>query len=242
MFCHFCGFLGHDLRNCAGYFTATKKGNTVQVQYGDWLKAVGGRPRSPPKRSNSGASEANPKDHDRAEGVFGKHSVSELVQTAAVIHLRNPSEETLRGEGNNDNPRISPDFQPNYPVFLGNNDAIMERMVTEYVGSDTEDQNLNLNAVPEHVDSATTNIPTDGPVIKPKPKWTRIPRIGDRPKTTEENKTHAYVGKKRTTPQLDGDDYEGLAATRIKQQKVDEQQTNFIEKSARVDAHPCRKQ
>ena len=35
MFCHFCGFLGHDLRNCAGYFTATKKGNTVQVQYGD---------------------------------------------------------------------------------------------------------------------------------------------------------------------------------------------------------------
>ena len=206
------------------------------------MKAVGGRPRSPPKRNNSGASEANPKDHDRAEGGSNKHSVSKQVQTAAVIHLRNPSEETLRGEGNNDNPRISPDFQPNYPVFLGNNDAIMERMVTEYVGSDTEDQNLNLNAVPEHVDSATTNIPTDGPVIKPKPKWTRIPRIGDRPKTTEENKTHAYVGKKRTTPQLDGDDYEGLAATRIKQQKVDEQQTNFIEKSARVDAHPCRKQ
>ena len=110
------------------------------------------------------------------------------------------------------------------------------------MGSDIGDQNLNLNVVPEHVDFVLANISTDGTIIKSKPKWTRIPRNGDKPKTTEENKTHAHVGKKRSTPQLDGADNEGLGAIRTKQQKVDGKQTNFIERLARVDTHPYRKQ
>ena len=47
IFCHYCGFLGHELRFCAQYFSKTKSGTDVECGYGDWLKALGGRTRSP---------------------------------------------------------------------------------------------------------------------------------------------------------------------------------------------------
>jgi len=50
LFCHFCGLLGHDLKHCAPYFAATKNDGEVICQYGDWLKAMGGRNQSPPRR------------------------------------------------------------------------------------------------------------------------------------------------------------------------------------------------
>ncbi|KAK7852464.1 hypothetical protein CFP56_039132 [Quercus suber] len=46
MFCHFCGILGHDLKNCAAHFTAEKQGRRVEYQYGEFLKANGSRPRA----------------------------------------------------------------------------------------------------------------------------------------------------------------------------------------------------
>ena len=46
MFCYFCGYVGHDLKHCAGFFAMEKNGATMELQYGDWLKAVGGRQRS----------------------------------------------------------------------------------------------------------------------------------------------------------------------------------------------------
>ena len=46
MFCYFCGFVGHDLKHCAGFFAAEKNGTTMELQYGDWLKAMGGRQKS----------------------------------------------------------------------------------------------------------------------------------------------------------------------------------------------------
>ena len=48
IFCHYCGLLGHDLNHYAQHFVMVKTGNTVEYQYGDWLKSSGGRPRSPP--------------------------------------------------------------------------------------------------------------------------------------------------------------------------------------------------
>ena len=43
MFYYFCRFVGHDLKHCVGFFAAEKNGATMELQYGDWLKAVGGR-------------------------------------------------------------------------------------------------------------------------------------------------------------------------------------------------------
>ena len=47
MFCHYCGLLGHDLKNCAQYFALTKGNRDVACQYGEWMKALGSRVRSP---------------------------------------------------------------------------------------------------------------------------------------------------------------------------------------------------
>ncbi|XP_050242020.1 uncharacterized protein LOC126690971 [Quercus robur] len=46
MFCHFCGILGHDLKNCAAHFVAEKQGRKVEYQYGEFLKASRIRPRA----------------------------------------------------------------------------------------------------------------------------------------------------------------------------------------------------
>lgn len=45
--CHYCGLLGHELQFCAQYFSKTKTGVVVECGYGDWMKAMGGRMRSP---------------------------------------------------------------------------------------------------------------------------------------------------------------------------------------------------
>ena len=53
LFCHHCGILGHDLKHCASYFAATKNEGEIRCQYGDWLKATGGRNRSPIRRNTT---------------------------------------------------------------------------------------------------------------------------------------------------------------------------------------------
>ena len=50
LFCYYCGFLGHDLKNCAKHFEVQKTDEGVQYQYGEWLKANGGRSRSSSKQ------------------------------------------------------------------------------------------------------------------------------------------------------------------------------------------------
>ena len=46
MFCYFCGFFGHDLKHCASFSAAEKNGATMELQYGDWLKVVGGQQKT----------------------------------------------------------------------------------------------------------------------------------------------------------------------------------------------------
>ena len=54
LFCHYCGMLGHDVKNCAEHFAATKNGGMVDFQYGEFLKAMGGRARSGPFERKAG--------------------------------------------------------------------------------------------------------------------------------------------------------------------------------------------
>ena len=46
MFRHFCGILGHDLKHCAAHYVVEKNGGSMEYQYGDFLKVVGGRAKS----------------------------------------------------------------------------------------------------------------------------------------------------------------------------------------------------
>ena len=45
MFCHYCGILGHDLKHCAVHYDVEKKGGHIEYQYGEFLRAMRGRPR-----------------------------------------------------------------------------------------------------------------------------------------------------------------------------------------------------
>ena len=47
MHCYYYGMLGHNLKHYATYFALTKNGEQVDYPYGEWLKASGGRSRSP---------------------------------------------------------------------------------------------------------------------------------------------------------------------------------------------------
>ena len=46
LFCHYCGILGHDLKHCAAHYAVEKAGGRIEYQYGDFLRAVRGRPRA----------------------------------------------------------------------------------------------------------------------------------------------------------------------------------------------------
>ena len=46
MFCHSCGILGHNLKHCAAHYAAKKNGGSMEYQYGDFLRAIGGRAKA----------------------------------------------------------------------------------------------------------------------------------------------------------------------------------------------------
>ena len=49
--------LGHDVRNCAKHFAATTIGGSIDYQYGDFLKAMGGRARGGSFERKTGGAE-----------------------------------------------------------------------------------------------------------------------------------------------------------------------------------------
>ena len=55
LFCHYCGILGHDLKHYAAHYAVEKAGGRIEYQYGEFLRAVGGRPRA------QGSKAADPK-------------------------------------------------------------------------------------------------------------------------------------------------------------------------------------
>uniref|UniRef100_A0A7N2LS13 DUF4283 domain-containing protein n=1 Tax=Quercus lobata TaxID=97700 RepID=A0A7N2LS13_QUELO len=97
IFCHYCGLLGHDLKHCASHFATTKNGGEVICQYGDWLKASGGRLWSPSKRES--------KRHGKAQIVqvmVDDNSQTEEqggMTTGNTEHGANSNEHDRREEG-----------------------------------------------------------------------------------------------------------------------------------------------
>ena len=56
IFCHYCGILGHDFKNCAAHYAAEKNGGAEEYQYGEFLRAIGGRSRGSASQSTSAKS------------------------------------------------------------------------------------------------------------------------------------------------------------------------------------------
>ena len=76
----------------------------MEFQYGDWLKATGGRYRSPPKRKTECSHKPNLGEENR--GVYGEGQTS-LVQTEIAAETgskgRNPTAKERVENGNSEN-------------------------------------------------------------------------------------------------------------------------------------------
>ncbi|KAK7824791.1 hypothetical protein CFP56_034033 [Quercus suber] len=88
LFCHYCGMLGHDVKHCASHFAVIQNGGKVDYQYGEFLRAMGGHPRSFSTRSSYDSDEAA-KEHMFGEST--NHSPMQETFTAAGLERANPS-------------------------------------------------------------------------------------------------------------------------------------------------------
>lgn len=83
MFCHYCGLLGHDIKHYANYFALMKSGKEVHLQYGEWLKASGGRQRA--ERTKPGWGDTVPgKGNSQPEGS-GAAAAEEVYKVNPIV-------------------------------------------------------------------------------------------------------------------------------------------------------------
>ena len=93
MFCNFYGILGHDLKHCAAHYAVEKKGGRVEYQYGDFLRAAGGRPRASASKNTSPMSnveEGNGSEAKQISGLAEQGGLQELT-AARKTSSGNPS-------------------------------------------------------------------------------------------------------------------------------------------------------
>ena len=95
IFCHYCGILGHDLRHCVAHYAMEKKGDRIEYQYGDFLKAVGGYPRALSSKV-SGQMAGTKEEMGFAAKKRSKHGVQEVpmsttAMAASLGDVGNPS-------------------------------------------------------------------------------------------------------------------------------------------------------
>ena len=68
MFCYICGFVGHDLKHCAGFFAAENNGATMDLQQEDWLKVVGGQQKTTSRAEGESMTNSQNRAVQREEG------------------------------------------------------------------------------------------------------------------------------------------------------------------------------
>lgn len=242
MFCHFCGLLGHDLRHCPGYFSLTRSEGEVECQYGDWLKATGGRYRSPPKRTTESGHEPNLEKHDR--GDHAKSSTA-LVQAETVAaresKVGNPREKEMCEDGNSE---IHGNGTLHNPIITA-----VETLNKESIGVNSMEESnvkikLNSTAIKEiqQVDQGDVSMQNGPNNQKSKPTWVRLRRMDCGPKEIEFGEKISVLGKRMATQLLEKDSLKDDEAQPGKRGKADVYEEHSKEISARVDYRPCREQ
>lgn len=242
MFCHFCGLLGHDLRHCRGYFSVTRSGGEVECQYGDWLKATGGRYRSPTKRSTESSHEPNFETDDR--GDHGPSSTSMVQAEKAAVT-----------ESKVENPREKEGCENGKSEILGNgalqNPTItaVEKLHKERSGVHGLDEsnvhfNVNQEAIMkvQQVDQGNVSIQNGPNNQKSKPTWVRLRRMDCGPKEAEVGEKISVLGKRMTKNLLEENNTRDVEEQPGKRGKTDAHEECSKETSARVDYRPCREQ
>lgn len=105
LFCHFCGLLGHDLKHCVEHFALSKNGGEVVCQYGEWLKSVGGQPRSP---STMGSAKNHHPSNEGLTEVQTENRSSQVRLAAVVTNGANLTNGYTHAKGKDGKLGISP--------------------------------------------------------------------------------------------------------------------------------------
>ena len=251
MFCHFCGVLGHDFHHCARHFAAGKIDGEVEYQYGDWLRASGGRQRSPsrdrtasPKRQ-AGRSEKQGGDDGDVHGEnSGIHPDIQLPKPAFNVM------EQFQGDGDiADTDVFSSNSNRDNIVEVHDNKVGNRDMVENSVIHDTPTDVMGPKFVEDVAGKLEENpgnlkVTCDmqgglvsGPIVsKPKSTWTRIVRMDFGLGNTLKAADVPVLGKRISTISMQRD---GEETQRTKREKVGQ---DFNDISARVGNHPCREQ
>ncbi|KAK7850422.1 uncharacterized protein CFP56_000993 [Quercus suber] len=235
LFCHFCGLLGHDLKHCAAYFVATKNEGDVICQYGDWMKATGGRNRSPSRRTF---------DREDAGVEFGwrkdqSGKVSQEASGDGGVAVQNPRDQDRRCKKGNcdkqgtvlEGAHVATDIKGCVETF------------TEDMGSAVAAvQNSNKGVVVE-VDDSMHGLPMDlgcGPQSpKQKATWTRLKRMEIGPVEFFKEGAKSVLGKRIN---IDTESSAVHAEQHAVVKRVKSSGDSNSEETAGVPMHPCRTQ
>nr|POE48527.1 hypothetical protein CFP56_61072 [Quercus suber] len=246
--------MGHDLRHCANHFTATKSGSELSYQYGDWLKAIGGRSTSPTKRYAEKKSGNGEGQGVRQPG----HSSGSAVETSPTkkpeVSGKRIDENTgISGSVIESALRISEinaGVEADKEIIGGVNRELMtDRKLTTGILKECETDGVNGSngcaiisegqADMEHVET----IMHDGPeVTKPKSTWVRLQRKVHGPSENVSKKPLLVVGKRKATEPENRDSHTGYETQIGKKGKTAADDKEDDQISARVAGHPCRKQ
>ena len=248
LFCHWCGTLGHDTKHCAHYFARKKVDGEVACQYGEWLRASGGRNRSPPRRGSSGTDQ----QREANSGATGK-------------------EQKEGQEGNDGAVTVNPSDTQSTPVekdengkngISGTTPLIQERIMADGVNSGIDGEricaissernsvtrNLNLGVTCElepnqagHVSVHGEGLKNNGPKLdKLRPTWTRLSRMDCGPNENKKSGACISLGKRNLAHEREQDHAEELENNPVKRGKL--QNESQDSKAAGVLNHPCRAQ
>ena len=242
LFCHYCGMLGHDIRHCTKHFTAAKQSGEVKCQYGDWMRASGGRSRSSPKRTTKGSVSSTREEEAAQEGGGSNTKQAEVMGTAPEKPNVNPRHEGEIGrsaksglhlEGHQCSPKILEDVEEN-----------LEKRKRNTKGNGTEIQGLNSDSSHvllqnDHVQELNSSGPTDS---KAKPKWTRVVRMDSGPVQTKKECPESLLGKRRIKYAEEPEGEHGVTVRAAKQGRFEDKDANHDEETARVESRPCRTQ
>ena len=117
-FCHYCGLLGHNVKQCASHFAISRNGGEVDYQYGESLRALGGRPRSFSSRNKYGSVGVAKEQTLRESINFSPVQGTFLV---ACVEDTNPSKQV---EVESENLGELPTFQEDANIELGGTDDV----------------------------------------------------------------------------------------------------------------------
>ena len=239
LFCHHCGLLGHDLKHCAAFFSATKNEGDVRCQYGDWLKALGGRNRSPPRR-NTVREKATGENHREENWTDPVSQVNEAADGRGRVS--NPTDQDTLHDLHNGNHGAENKFAEVASEINGMEYTNKEGTAVEV----TEQRSMNVSTKPgcdsvgeEHMHGVGVDVGNGPHSPKTKATWTRLRRMDIGPVELIKEGAKSVLGKRSThreEPSQNGDE-------QIEVVKRGRSNVDFNSKeSAGVPMRPCRSQ